>query len=374
MLKNVFGIIYAGEQNLNLVELIAKRSVAALPVFGRYRVIDFVLSNMVNSGVRNIGVIAQRNYHSLMDHLGSGKEWNLSRRSDGLFILPPFDTPDNIGAYRGICDAVKGVMGYMRKATQQYVLLSGSYTMYNTTYNDMLDFHIKSGADVTCLYNVEQEHSDGIRFKETRMLLDETGRVRDIMFNSDSSSYPNIGMDIYLLKKDLLEYLVDDVTSRGKYNFVSDVLIANIERLKIFGYKHDGYVGRMHSIQSYYDLNIEMLDPQKQLEVFYKDNPIFTKIKDEVPAKYGTDANVKNSMIANGCIVEGTVENSVLFRGAYVGRNTTVKNSIVMQDTKIYHNCWIENAILDKQVSINSGKSMVGTSSYPIVIKKGAVV
>ncbi len=373
--NNVFGLIYAGEQNMNLIELASKRAVGALPIGGRYRAIDFIISNMVNSGVRNVGVIAQKNYHSLMDHLGSGKDWDLSRKNDGLFILPPFDTEENRGSYRGLCDAVKNSMSYIRRTNQQYCLLTGSYTVYNTTYSDLIQYHMDNNADVTLLYNTEpqvQENAD--RFQDLRLYMNDNGRVVDMEFNSMLPTSTSTGMDAYVIHKDLLVYLTEDAIARGKYNFVSDVLIPNLNRLKIYGFEHKGFVGRLHSVASYFKLNMDMLDKNVQTELFHTEHPVYTKIRDEVPAKYGNNAVVKNSLIANGCIIEGTVENSVLFRSIYVGKGTTIKDSIIMQDSEVYQNCWLENVILDKQVQVRSGRRLIGNLNYPVIIRKGAVV
>lgn len=181
MIRDAFGLIYAGEQNINLRELVYLRTVGALPVGGRYRAIDFVLSNMVNTGIRNIGVIAHKSYHSLMDHLGSGKEWDLSRKSDGLFILPPFSSSENTGTYRGIVDAIKGVMSYIRRTKQQYCIFSGSFTIYNMPYEEMMKFHLDTGADITMLYNEEEEERfRGERYNDVRLHLNGEGRVIDI--------------------------------------------------------------------------------------------------------------------------------------------------------------------------------------------------
>lgn len=375
MAKNVFGLIYAGENNMNLRDLVYMRALGALPLGGKYRAIDFQLSNMVNSGIRNIGVITQKNYHSLMDHLGSGKEWDLSRKNDGLFVLPPFDTYQNTGQYRGYVDAIKNVMAYVRRAKQQYCLLTGSYTICNAVYDDMIREHLATGADITLLYNVmprlEPEEN---MFKDIRMEVDETGRVIDMEINSRAPKYSKAGMDIYLIRKDLLEYLVEEAASRGKSSFVRDVLIANLNRLNIRGVEHKGYVGRLHSVASYFQMNMDFLKADVQKELFYTENPILTKIKDEVPAKYGSSASVKNSLVANGCIIEGTVENSVLFRGVRVEPGSVIKNSIVMQDSEIYQNSYLENVILDKQVHIRTGKRLIGSDGFPVIIRKGAVV
>lgn len=375
MLRDTFGLIYAGEQNINLRELVYLRTVGALPVGGRYRAIDFILSNMVNSGIRNVGVIAQRSYHSLMDHLGSGKEWDLSRKNDGLFILPPFSSAENMGSYRGIVDAIKGVMSYISRSKQQYCVFSGSYTIYNMAFDDMVRYHLDTGADITMLYN-EEESDDfrGERFNDVRLHLNDEGRLIDLEINAALSDSKKVGMDTYVIRKDLLEYLVEDCMSRGKYNFVSDLLMNNLNRIKIMGYKHGGYVGRLHSVASYYKLNMDFLNTDIQKDLFYGDNQIYTKIKDEVPAKYAKTSNVKNSLVANGCIIEGEVENSVLFRGVYVGKGTKIKNSIIMQNSEIYNNSDLEYVILDKSVNIRQGRRLIGDEVFPVIIRKGAIV
>jgi glucose-1-phosphate adenylyltransferase len=375
MIRDAFGLIYAGEQNMNLRELVYHRTVGALPVGGRYRAIDFVLSNMVNSGIRNIGVIAQRSYHSLMDHLGSGKEWDLSRKNDGLFILPPFSSSDNKGEYRGVVDALKGVMSYVMRSKQQYCILSGSYTIYNRTYDDALRYHIETGADITMLYSREEtDFFRGERFKDVRLHLNEEGRLIDLEINSPLTDSKMVGMDAYIIRKELLEYLVEDCASRGKFNFVSDLLMNNINRLKIMGFLHEGYVGRLHSVASYYKLNMDMLKEDISKDLFYGENQIYTKIKDEVPAKYSKTSNVKNSLVANGCRIEGEVENSILFRSVYVGKGAKIKNSIIMQDSEVYNNADLEYVILDKSVNIRQGRRLVGDQVFPVIIRKGAIV
>lgn len=375
MLRDTFGLIYAGEQNINLRELVYLRTVGALPVAGRYRTIDFILSNMVNSGIRNVGVIAQRSYHSLMDHLGSGKEWDLSRKNDGLFILPPFSSAENMGSYRGVVDAIKGVMSYILRTKQQYCVLSGSFTIYNRTFDDIVERHIDTGADITMLYNEEpQDTYKGERYNDVRLHVNGDGRVTDLETNASITDSTKVGMDTYVIRKDLLEYLVEDCASRGKYNFVSDLLMGNLNRLKIMAYEHKGYVGRLHSVASYYKLNMDFLDTEVQKDLFYSGNQIYTKIKDEVPAKYARSSEVKNSLVANGCVIEGEVENSILFRGVYVGKGAKIKNCIIMQNSEIYNNSNLEYVILDKSVNIRQGRRLIGDEGFPVIIRKGAIV
>jgi len=375
MIRDAFGLIYAGEQNMNLRELVFQRTVGAVPIGGRYRAIDFIMSNMVNSGIRNVGVIAQHSYHSLMDHLGSGKEWDLSRKSEGLYILPPYFGNESTGQYRGLVDAIKGVMTYINRSPQRYVVLSGAHTIYNSTFDDVLRYHIDVGADITMLYNEEEElRFLGERYNDVRLHMNETGRVTDIETSSTITDSKKVGMDTYILRKDLLEYLVEDCVSHGKYDFINDFLMSNLKRTKVMSYRHFGYVGRLHSVASYYKMNMDFLNPKVQKDLFCDENQVYTKIKDEVPAKYTKGANVKNSLIANGCIIEGEVENSMLFRSVYVGKGAKVKNSIIMQSSEIYNNADLEYVILDKSVSIRQGRRLIGDEVFPVIIRKGAVV
>lgn len=375
MRKEVFGIIYAGEENMNLRELVNKRSVGALPIGGRYRVIDFVLSNMVNSGIRNIGVIPRKNYHSLMDHLGSGKEWDLNRKNDGLFILPPYDSEENQGGYRGMIDTLKGASSYLRGASQKYCLLSGAHTVYNDCYRDMFARHLETGADITMMYNVEGGDAIGVdRYQDLRMAMDDEGRVTDMKIQSSGSGYDKMSMGIYLIKKDLLQYLVDDAASRGKINLATDLIMNNLGSLKVYGYEHKGYVGRLRSVASYFKLNMDFLKPEVQKDLFYSGKNIYTKIKDEAPTKYGSESVVKNSMIGSGCEIDGTVENCVVFRNVKVAKGTVIKDSVIMQSSEIFSNSKLSNVILDKKVTVRPNSVLAGSREYPVIIPKGANV
>ena len=373
MNRDIFGLIYAGENNLNLRELVAMRSLAALPVGGRYRAIDFPLSNMVNTGIKKVGVITERNYHSLMDHIGSGKDWDMNKRNGGLLLLPPFDNNENRGNYRGLLDALSGAMFYLRRAKEEYCLLCGSYTVYNTNYKEMIDFHMKSGADITMLYNIEDSGSRE-HFKDVVIDTDETGRVTDMKFNRTVSGRHKMGMDIYLLKRDLLVYLVEEAVSRGRYGLIEDILLPGMNKLKIYGYEYSGYVGRIVSVASYYKTNMDILDPAVHGSVFRDENKIYTKIKDEIPVKYCEGSCVKNSLIANGSIIEGHVENSILFRGVHVRKGAVIKNSIVMQASDVGAQSLLEHVILDKSVVVRDSRRLIGDENFPIIIRKGAVV
>lgn len=372
MRKDVFGIIYAGEESKNLRELTAKRSIGALPVGARYRAIDFPLSNMVNSGIRNIAVIPRKKYQSLMDHLGSGKEWDLARKNDGLFIIPPY--AENSGSYVGLLDTLKGASSYLRHAPQKYCLLSGSNVVYNTTYNDMFDFHMETGADITMLYYNDVNDIVAGTDDNITIDVDDNGKVSNIRKYEASDAYKKVGLGVYIIRKDLLQYIVEDACARGKYHLAKNILMEHFNELKIYAYEHKSFVGRISTVASYHKLNMDMLNLDVQKDLFHTGNNIYTKIKDEVPSKYGEEAFIKNSLIGSGCTIEGVVENSVIFRGVHIGKDTVVKNSIIMQSSEIYDGSLLDNVILDKEIIVRPNSLLAGTENYPVIIPKGANV
>jgi glucose-1-phosphate adenylyltransferase len=360
---------------MQMRELVESRAVGAVPIGGRYRVIDFPLSNLMNSGIRTVAVIANRNYNSLMDHLSSGKAWDLSRKDDGLFFLTPFANKDTTGIYRNIIDALKGSMDFIRRAKAEYCVLTNAHMIYNTTYDDMMRFHVESGADITLLYNkASLETYHGERYCDVRLKLDRTGRVTDIEDASESTRLDMAGMETLIIRRDNLVYLTEECASRGEMSFTHDFLRGNLDRLKIMGFEYKGYVGRMHSVAAYYRANMDLIDPKLQMTMFQGRNRIYTKVKDEVPAKYIGDSRVNNCLVANGCIIEGEVENSVLFRGAYVGKGVTIKNSILLPNTEVNDNSELEYVILDKNVGVRSRTRLIGNEEFPVVIRKGARV
>lgn len=376
MNNNAFGLIYTGEANAQLRELTFSRSVAAVPFGGRYRTIDFVLSDIVNSGISNVGLIAQRNYHSLMDHLGSGKEWDLHRKRDGLFILPPFVTKDNTGVYRGTVDAIRSVLGYVRRSSQRYVILTGSHTVYNTTFDAMLRQHIETGADVTIMYSDEKldEMDPNEQFDDLRLTMDETGRVTDLAFNPHNSTVPHIGCDAYIMEKTLLEYLIEDASAHGDSDFMQDVLIKNAQKFRFYGWKYNGYVARLNSLNQFYKHNMALLRHEVAADLFSPKHPIYTKVKDEVPARYVGEGRAVNSIVADGCVIEGEVENSILFRGVHVGKGAKVKNCILMQATFVGTGSELNYMVLDKGVTVLNGRLLSGHESYPMILRKGVIV
>lgn len=373
-MRDAMGIIYTGDSDVSLQELTLRRSVAAVPFGGRYRIIDFTLSNMINSGVTNVGIITQNNYHSLMDHLGSGKQWDLDRKQGGLCILPPYVSHDNTGWYRGEVEAYYSNMSYVNKSPQKYVVISGSSMVCNLTYDDALAFHKENNADITIIYKEEEKATKEELSRHTLVRTDLDNRVVDIEVKPFTPNSNKVSMEMYIIDKKLFEFLIDECVSRGLYDFIKDVLIKKLDRLKILGYRYDGYLAKIDSVRSYFKHNMELLDTSNFFELFHHCGLIYTKVRDEVPAKYGKSARAENSLVADGCIINGYVENCVLFRGVKIGENAVVRNSIIMQDAEIQDRAILENVILDKDVIVRRGKRLVGQEDYPVVIRKNAVI
>lgn len=372
-MKNVMGIILSGGRNIKLKELSTPRASPAIPVGGKYRAIDFVLSNMVNSGITNVGVITQYSFRSLMDHLGSGKEWDLDRKTDGLFVFPPFLSDESSGWYKGTADSMYNNLTFLKRSNEEYVIISQGNCVYTTTFDDMLRAHKETDADITIAYRnmddvpVEELSSMGI------IQVDSSQRVIDFQEKPLHPNSLNGSLGIYLIKRELLISLLEESVAHGYYDFVLDILIKMLHKLRIYGYKYDGYWRSISSVQMYYKCNMELLDPEISKELLGAAK-IFTKVKDEAPAKYNEEAEVKNSIIADGCIIEGTVENSVLFRGVTVKKGAVVKDSIIMQGSVIEENSSLDYAILDKNVILSKNRSLKGEESWPIIIGKYVIM
>lgn len=366
------GIINLNDNQEMLTELTKKRPLAAVPFGGRYRLIDFILSNMVNSGMQNVGILVQDKYRALMDHLRSGKEWDLARKRDGLFILPPSQSQSLGGAYRGNIENFYNNLDYIESSRQQYVLIAGSHIVCNLNYHKVFKFHQELGADITVMYKKQ----DGAEEFGQQVILEceSDGRVLDLKIKPVSEVANKVSMEMYLIEKRLLVELVRDCQGRGGVDFVKDIIMRNMANLKIYGYEYTGYAARVDSVKNYYKHNMELLKPEKWEELFFKSGLVYTKVKDEAPVKYKENARVANTMIGNGCMIEGRVENSILFRGVKVHKGAYVKDCIVMQRCEIGENAIIENVICDKNVNITQGKWLKGEKNYPLVIEKGTVI
>lgn len=376
-MKDVMGLIFTGENDARLHDLTAKRAVAAIPVAGRYRAIDFQVSNLVNSGVRNVGVITQKNYHSLMDHLGSGKEWDLHGKKDGLMILPPFLTNDNVGVYSGLLDALRSNTGFLRRSRQEYIILSTSHHVFNIDYDQMMRAHLDNEADITVLYTLDPKlHSNPEGSENGFFDVDQEERITGVEIRPSKPARRCVSLEAYLMKRETLRFLVEQAASNGLHHFRRDIIqrIVNEGSMRVFGYQHTGHAWRIESVQSYYNLNMDLLDNDTRDDLFNPARPIYTKLRDDMPTRYIGDAKVQNSLVADGCIIEGSVQDSILFRGVHVAAGARVRGSVIMQDAQVQSGAELDNCILDKQSIVKSNGRLIAPASYPIVIAKDVVI
>ena len=369
-MQQVMGIINLTEPVDNMQYLTEHRSLGAVPFGGRYRLIDFTLSNMVNAGVKNVGIFVQDRYRALMDHLGTGKDWDLDRLRDGLFILPPDGY--HYSQDPGDVELIHRHLDYLEKSRQDTVIMTGASMICNIGLNQVLAYHREKQADITIIYK-----SGGTGTYEGRCtLLDLTAdqKITGIEVNPVIPRSRNISMQMYVMDKILLMEMLDQSVSRGETDWVKDCLIRNLTRLKIYGYPFTGYLGKITSLKSYYQTTMDLLQPAISRELFFQAGLIYTKVKNEAPTKYTENAKVRNSLIANGCVIEGTVENSVLFRGIKVSKGAFIKDSVLMQKSVIGDNCHFEYVILDKDVLVSAGRHLMGAPDYPLVIRKKTVL
>ena len=372
---DALGIIFSNIHDDNVPELTVARTMASIPFCGRYRLIDFALSSMVNSGMSKVGVITKSNYQSLMDHVGSGKDWDLARRHGGLIILPPFGVQESKSLYGTRLEALKTVTGFLSKSTEEYVVMSDSDIVCSMDFNDLLEYHQKKDADITLVY--VKTNSDGICGTNNIVLdLDKTGKVTDMAFDPqyDDKRKVNLYANVCIMKRTLLQNLISDAVAHNKRHFAADILAANIGKFRIFAAEHKGYFVKISSLQSYYEENLKLLETKKRDALFGSGHAIYTKVKDSAPTRYGEKCVVKNSLIADGCEIEGEVYNSVIFRGVKIGKGTVVRDSVLMQGTITGENSMINCIITDKNVLIKDRRVLSGCKTHPFFVYKNSVL
>ncbi len=375
MKHDLMGLILAENSEAAMGELTAVRPLAAVPFGGRYRMVDFMLSCMVNSAIVNVGIITPYNFRSLSDHLGTGKDWDIDRKGNGLFLLPSKEMSET-GEVSGGIDILNGITYHLNKCKQEYVLVSSCNTICNIDFAEVFKNHLDAEADITMIYTEVGELNSKDLSSRVLVDADETGRVRDIHVFPLQQKTNNVYMQMFIVKKDLLLELIGDAVAHNKHHISKDIFLPNLERLKIYGYKFEGYNRHIDNVKAFFDANLELLDGDIRKELFgiAKDMPIYTKIKDSVSTKYSQTSEVSNSFIADGCLIEGTVKNSILFRGVHIGKGATVENCILMQKSEVMDNCMLENVVFDKEVILRSGKKLVGQDTYPMVIGKNTII
>ena len=371
------GIIFPNSHDSLVPDLVSERLMASIPFASRYRMCDFMISSMVHCGIDNISILVRKNYHSLLDHLGNGREWDLARKNGGLNIVPPF-AQKQIKVFSGRIEALESIRGYLMKQTEKYVILSDANIAVNFDFNALLDAHIKSGADVTMVYRKQEIPQSLIRQSTAGMdlyyALGINGeRVSKIYINPKESGEMNFSLNIYVIDRELLIRMVDEAYLHGDVYFVRDILEKKIDQLDVRGFCYDGYVAHIHDMNSYFEENMRLLK-EENINALFSGNQIYTKIRDDNPTRYINGAKAKNVMVADGCVIEGEVENSVLFRGVKIGKGAKVKNCVLMQDTVIEDNASVEYVITDKNVTISEGKSLTGNDTFQVYVAKGQVV
>ena len=371
-MNDLHGIIFAYRSDPALRELTSPRNTCSVPFGGRYRVIDFALSNMVNAGVNDVGLIVQSSYQSLLDHVGSGKDFDLSRKRGGLRILPPFSYAGNHGFqnYRGRMDALAGVISYLRNIRQSHVVLASGEVLANLPLEDAFRQHLESGADITAVCAKEPV---GEPESCTYFTVGGGNRITDVFLHpSTPKGYESL--EVYILSKELLLSLVEHCASHDLPSFGQSVLLSMLNTLKIMPYIHEGFAARLHSVPAYFKASQALLDPAVRRDLFTAKRPIRTKDRSDPSTYYSPDAHVDNSLIADGCIIEGEVDHSILFRGVRVEKEAKVSHCICMPNTVIRAGASVSHVITDKGVTVGEGRCLMGTDTYPLAIAKDSTV
>jgi len=372
----VAGLIFSNIHDSSVPALTRVRTIGSVPFGCRYRLIDFTLSNMVNSNINNVYIIANYNYQSLMNHIGSGKDWDLARHSGGIKILPPYITAFDANRsvpYSTRLEALKGISHVIARMKDEYVVMSDSDLICNMDFSDIVRAHIKSRADITVA--VKRMHLTQERAGISVIIRsDESGRIEDVLrYPANFHGEVDVSMNIAVMKREYLWEIVRDSTAHNYTSLTADVLYRNRKRMNYRVYRYDGYFAAISSMEDYFRCNMELLHNDYVHKSLFgvKDRPVYTKVRNSVPSYYSSASSVRNSLIADGCVIEGTVENSILFRGVKIGKNTTVSNSILMQDSFLGEGVTLKYVISDKNTVVRDGLLLAGCERQPYYIDKG---
>lgn len=372
MKKQCMGLINLdkkGNPNINILNY--ARPLASTPIAGRYRIIDFVLSNMVNSGITNVGIYAKEKYRSLTDHLGSGKDWDLSRKKGGLYIFSPENTKynNNYGFRSGDIYSILANIDYIERSTEEYILIAPGYMLCSMDYKDAIKYHQESKNDITVLYK-HVDNADEDFLSCMTLNIDNNNRVLNIGTNIGAFPSANISMETYIMKRTDFIKCIYKIASLGTHAYFEDYIKKELPNIQVGAYEFKDYLKCINSIRSYAQCSKEMLKKEVSTELFNSERKIFTKDKSQAPTIYMKNADVRNSFVATGCKIDGTVENCTLFRKVEIGKGAKIKNCVIMQNCKIDPGVVLENVIFDKNVRISKDKELKGDKDYPMVIEK----
>lgn len=363
------GVILAGGNSKMMRELSNKRAIAAMPIAGSYRTIDFALSNMSNSHIGKVAVITQYNARSLNEHLSSSKWWDFGRKQGGLFVFNPTITTENSVWYRGTADALYQNLDFLRNSHEPYVVIASGDGVYKLDYNKVLEYHIEKKADITVVVKDLDSTEEATRFGVAK--LAEDNRIIDFEEKPVVADSRTVSTGVYVIRRRLLIELLQKAYEEDRYDFVKDILIRYKNVKRIYAYKLDTYWSSISAVESYYKTNMDFLKRDVRDFFFKQYSEIYSKVDDLAPAKYNPGSNVKNSLIASGCIINGRVENSVIFKKVYIGNNCTIKNCIVLNDVHIGDNTYLENCIIESRDTIRPNTTYIGENGeIKIVVEK----
>ncbi len=368
--SRVAGLVLANSNDELLSKLTSMRSMASVPFGGRYRLIDFTLSNLVHAGVSSVGLITKENYRSLLDHIGNGYYWDLDRKNGGIYLLPPYAT-SGVRRYTGTIDALYGAMDYLKRCKSEYIVLTGSEMVANIDISAAIESHINSEADITIVYHT------GIKPANQKDILvldfDKDNVVKNVSFG-DFDTEVCYGIETIVIGREKLMELICEGYNNGWQSFNRDIIANKVKELKICGFEHKEYVAILDGMRSYLRANFDLLNCDIRSILFNKERPVFTKIRDDMPTRYGLKSNVSNCFIADGCVIEGTLENCIISRGVTVGKGAVVKNCILMQEAKIGDGAVLENVIADKNSVIGENMTVKGTKEDFLFVNKNQML
>ena len=373
------GLIFSNIHDNTIPELTRRRTLGSVPFGGRYRLIDFTLSSMVNSGISKVGVVTHNNYQSLIDHLGNGKDWDLARRSGGIKILPPYITSFENAAsnkfYSSRLEALMGTVNFLNRCDEDYVVMSDCDVICNIDLNKVIESHVKSNAAITFIVNKADFSGHAEDEKVYAVEYDADNNLTEISERKISEGVSNVFVNMMVVKRDYLLNVIQDAIAHGYKSFLYDIIIRNVGKENYKVYNYDGWYAQIGSLESYFACSMKLLDSDARARLFgVKNYPVLTKVRNSAPTRYVEGAKVVNSVVAEGCIIEGTVENSIIFRGVHVGKGAVVKNSILFQDTYVCPDVSLNCVITDKNVMIKDGRTLSGHSSMPFYIGKNMTV
>lgn len=364
------GLIFANADDGKLKKLTANRSMASVPFGARYRMIDFTLSNLVNAGVNTVGIVTKENYRSLMDHVGSGVYWDLDRKNGGLYIIPPY-SKKGIKKYTGSISGLNAAMDFIERCGSEYIVLCSPHAIANIDISAALDFHKEKNADVTLIYKNDYPPQES--YEKIILSLDGEQKITKMTFTAGEEKVP-FGIGVTIINRPLLIKLIDEAVGDDLVHFTRDVISKKLKTLNVYGFEHTEFIAVMDNTHTYYQASMALLNRDVRKQLFNPERPIFTKVRDSMPTRYGTKANVTDSIIGDDCVIDGTVKNSIIFRGVVIEKGAVVENCILMQETKVGENAELNNVIADKNTVIGAKMVLKGTEQRHCFVEKNQVL